>query len=140
VCECVYNVEDIFKSFNQKSFSWELIHSGQSRSRNEEVDVFIAAWRWRKWSLARKNVHSQLKWGRDLSVLKSLKQLLDNRMQQTHVLGASDRQPVYGVVVHHFWYRSERLAELAQNVLASVSFLLDSHVHKTTSTPGIFKF
>lgn len=67
--------------------------------------------------------------------LQSLKQLLDNRMQQTHVLGASDRQPVYRVVVHHFWYRGERLAELAQNVLASVRFLLDSHVHKTTSTP-----
>lgn len=70
----------------------------------------------------------------------SLKQLLDNRMQQTHVLGASDRQPVYRVVVHHFWYRGERLAELAQNVLACVRLLLDSHVHKTTSTPENIKY
>lgn len=41
---------------------------------------------------------------------------------------------------YHFWYGFEGTTELTEDILACIVLLLDSHVHKTFSTPGLEKW
>lgn len=65
-----------------------------------------------------------------------LQQLRGDRLQQAHVLGAAHRQPVQTVVPDDLRYRAERLAELAQDVLAGLVHL-DAHVHEAFGAPEL---
>jgi len=64
----------------------------------------------------------------------SLEQLGDDRLDETHVLGSSNWQPVEAKVTDHLGNRLEGTAELAQDVLAGL-VALDPHVHEALGAP-----
>ena len=67
-------------------------------------------------------------------------QLLADWLEQAHVFGAPDGQPVQRVVLNHGGHGRERLAELAQDELLLRLLLrrhvaLDAHVHEPAGRP-----
>lgn len=63
-------------------------------------------------------------------------QLRNDRLDQTHVLGPPDRQPVQRKVSYHHRHRAERFAELSQDEGAVGGVPLDPHVHESPGAPG----
>ncbi|CRK90036.1 CLUMA_CG003762, isoform A [Clunio marinus] len=65
----------------------------------------------------------------------NLQQLCNDRFKETHVLCASNRQPVKTKMANHFWYRFKWSTELPQDIFAGIVLLLNSHVHEALGTP-----
>lgn len=70
----------------------------------------------------------------------NLKQLSDDRFNQAHVLGTTNRQPIQTKVPYNVRHRIERLTKFAQNIFSGIDILLDAHMHKTFGASGIVFF
>lgn len=68
------------------------------------------------------------------SVPPVLQQLVDDRVEQGHVLRPLDGQLVDGVMLDHLRYTGEGVAELAQDE-ATLAGGDDLHVHEAAGTP-----
>lgn len=65
----------------------------------------------------------------------ALQQLSDDGLEEAHVLRSAHRKSIEAKVTNHLRYRFKWATELAENVLAGVVLLLDSHVHEALGAP-----